>query len=368
MAQRTLQSALTALAAAGTAVLLGALAGCTSAGDAAKPEAVGSAVSAERCAQNEAAGTVTYLTGNEYLASASTVSVIAAEELGYFDALCIDLEIQPGMDDASRNVQLLGSDQVQFAAVSQQNVIQARDSGIDLVGISSYSNVGLDVLMTEPDITSLTELEGMTLGHKGELPVALQAMLDNAGVDLARLHQLVVGDDPSVLPRHEVDALAASISNEPSLFRSTGEVFSMWRPYDHGVPSSLGAIAASTGFAAEHPTVVEDFLRASFRGFGYCEGMPEECVGYVAERAGEGYDLEHNTNIWHTERGIIRESQPKGGNLGAIDPANVEEIVTMLDTYALLANERTAEEALGGFDTAYVDAIYDDGRLAWPAP
>ncbi|RXZ67998.1 ABC transporter substrate-binding protein [Agromyces albus] len=370
MAPRTvLNSTITTAGVAATAALLVALTGCASVGDAAEPEAsVGSAISAERCAENEAAGTVTYLTGYQYQASASILEVLAAEELGYFDALCIDLEIQPGTGDTSQNVQLVASDQVQFTAVAQQNLILAQDSGIDMVGISSYSNVGLEVLMTEPDITNLTELDGTILGHKGELPASVQAMLDNAGVDLAGIQQVVVGYDPSVLPRHQVDSLTGFISNEPNLLKATGDKVKVWRPYDYEVPGSLGALAANTGFAAEHPTVVEDFLRATLRGFGYCEEMPEECVGYAAELSGEGYDLEHNVKVWNTEVGIIRKSQPKGGNLGAIDPANVEALVEMLDTYSLLENELSPEEALGYFDTAYVDAIYADGRLVWPAP
>lgn len=364
-----LRPAITTAGAAATAALLAALAGCASIGDAAEPEAsVGSAISAERCAENEAAGTVTYLTSNQYQASASILEVLAAEELGYFDALCIDLEIQPGAGDTSQNAQLVSSGQVQFTAVSQQNLIQAQDAGIDMVGISSYSNVGLEVLMTEPDITNLAELDGMILGHNGELASAVRAMLDNAGVDVASIQQVVVGYDPSVLPRHQVDSLTGFISNEPNLLKATGDKVTVWRPYDYGVPSSLGALAANTGFAAEYPTVVEDFLRASLRGFGYCEEMPEECVGYAAELSGEGYDAPHNVKIWNTEVGIIRKSQPKGGNLGAIDPANVEALVGMLDTYSLLEHELSPEDALGYFDTAYVDAIYADGRLVWPAP
>ncbi|MBT2517612.1 ABC transporter substrate-binding protein [Streptomyces sp. ISL-90] len=364
-----LHSTLATAGAAATAALLVALAGCASTGNAAEPEAsVGSAISAERCAENTAAGTVTYLTGYQYQASTALLEVLAAEELGYFDALCIDLEIQPGTGDASRNAQLVASDEVQFTAMSQLDLLRAHDAGLDMVGISSYSNVGPDVLITEPDITNLAELDGTILGHHGELAPAVLAMLDTAGVDLASIQQVVVGDDPSVLPRHQVDSLAGVISNEPNLLRATGEKVTVWRPYDFGVPSSLGALAANPGFAAEHQTIVEDFLRASFRGLGYCEEMPEECVGYAAELAGDGYDLERNVKTWNTEVGIIRKNQPKGRNLGAIDPANVEALAAMLETSSLLENELSPDDALGYFDTAYVDAIYADGRLVWPAP
>ena len=93
---------------------------------------VGSAISAERCALNEDAGQVTFLTGYQYQASASILEILAAGELGYFSDLCLDVEIQPGTGDTGQNTQLVASDQVQFTSVSQQDLLTARDNGIEL--------------------------------------------------------------------------------------------------------------------------------------------------------------------------------------------------------------------------------------------
>jgi putative hydroxymethylpyrimidine transport system substrate-binding protein len=134
------------------------------------------------------------------------------------------------------------------------------------------------------------------------------------------------------------------------------------------VPSSLGALAVNPAFADEHPTVVEDFLRASFHAFEYCEENAEECVGYTEELSGAGYDVDHNVKIWTTESEIVRESQPDGANLGAIDEENVLAIVDMLNGYSLLENDISEDEALGLFDPSYVDTIFADGQLIWPAP
>jgi putative hydroxymethylpyrimidine transport system substrate-binding protein len=354
---------------AATTALVVALTGCAAGDDTASASGdAGSAVSAERCAENEAAGAITYLTGYQYQASASILEIVAAKELGYFDDLCLDVEIQPGTGDTGQNTQLVASDQVQFTSVSQQNLLQAYDTGIELRGISSYSDVGLEVLLTMPEVTDLTQLDGTTLGHKGGLPPAVQAMLDEAGADVGSLQQVVVGYDPSILPRGQVDSLTGFISNEPNLLAAAGEDVTVWRPYDFGVPSSLGALAVNPEFADEHPTVVEDFLRASFHAYEYCEENAEECVGYTEELSGEGYDVDHNVKIWTTESEIIRESQPDGANLGAIDEENVLAIVDMLNGYSLLEKDISEDKALGLFDPSYVEKIFADGELIWPAP
>lgn len=353
------------MAAFGAAALV-LVAGCSNSDAADSADA--SAISEERCADNQEAGTITFLTGYQYQASASILEIVAAEELGYFDALCLDVAIQPGTGDTGQNTQLAASEQVQFTSVSQQNLLQAYDTGIELLGISSYSNVGLEVLLTMPDVEQLSDLDDTILGHKGGLPPAVEAMLDEAGADVSSMQQVVVGYDPSILPRGQVDSLTGFISNEPNLLEAAGEDVTVWRPYDYGVPSSLGALAVNPEFADEHPTAVEDFLRAAFRAFEYCEEEAAECVGYTAELSGEGYDVDHNVRIWETEAEIIRESQPEGAPLGAIDEDNVLAILAMLNDFSLIENDISEDDATRLFDPGFVHAIFADGELIWPAP
>src|SRR5688572_16552372 len=54
-----------------------------------------------RCAANREAGTITYLTGFDFAATASMIDVFVAHERGYFDDLCLDVEIQPSFSTAN---------------------------------------------------------------------------------------------------------------------------------------------------------------------------------------------------------------------------------------------------------------------------
>ena len=47
----------------------------------------------ERCAANREAGTITFLTGFGYAAAASMVDVFVAEQAGYYDDLCLDVDV-----------------------------------------------------------------------------------------------------------------------------------------------------------------------------------------------------------------------------------------------------------------------------------
>jgi NitT/TauT family transport system substrate-binding protein len=358
-----LRAALALVASAG----LIAAAGCSSSGDSATPAAsAGSSISAARCAKNKAAGPITYLSGYQWQASASILEYAAAKKLGYFDALCLDVKMQPGTGDTSQNTKLLASGKVTVSPVSEQDVLSANANGIKVEGISAYSNVGLEILMTMPAITDLKQLDGTTLGQKGAMPVPVQAMLVKAGVDYKSIKQVVVGYDPSILPRGQVKSLTGFISNEPNQLKAKGTTVKVWRPYDYQIPGSLGAMAVNPDFAAKNPTAVEDFLRAGLHAFAHCETAAGDCIDAAATLTGAGYDKTQNTAVWQTEDKVIRDSLKAGTPLGTIDTTNVAALAEMLNTYT--GTKLTAATATAEFDPAYIKNIYSGSALIWPAP
>ncbi|WP_432492208.1 ABC transporter substrate-binding protein [Kineococcus gypseus] len=362
-----------ALAAAAAALLLAGCSGGTGGeggGDGgpgtAPAQARGSAVSAERCAQNEAAGTITYLTGYQFQASASILDPVAAEALGYFDAVCLDVELQPGSGETAQNAQLVAAGTAQVSSIAgASDVLVNVDNGVDVTAVALFGHVPVATLLTRPDVTDLSQLEGTVLGHKGALPVTIDAMLRSAGVDVASIEQVQVGYDPSVLVRGQVRSLTAYKSNEPLTLRALGEEVVEWNPEDYAVPGSMATTIVTPAFLAEHPTAVQDFLRAQLRAFAHCEEHAAECVGYAAERSQAGYDTEHNEQVWTTEAQLVRGSQPAGQPLGAIDVATVRtEAQFLLDAGRIAAVPDL--DAL--VDEDVVAGLYSGGELVWPVP
>jgi putative hydroxymethylpyrimidine transport system substrate-binding protein len=358
--------------AAATAIAL-VLSGCSagsSAGTGSSEE--GSAISADRCAENKDAGKITYLSGYQFQSSASILEYIAAEQLGYFDDLCLDVTLKPGSGDTAQNTKLLASGQATVSAVSEQDLIQARANGIDITGISSYSNAGLDILMTNKDITKLPQLDGKVVGHKGFVPASVRAMMEKAGVDWDSLTLVKEGYDPSVLPRKQngLEALTGFVSNEPNQLKAAGDDVTVWQPVDYGIPSSIGAMAVNPAFAKAHPTAVEDVLRAALHAYDYCSSSEEhvkECVGYAAKLSGATYDEAQNAKIWTTETKVIADNPTPDQPLGGIDPDNVGKLLDMLHQYDIVKSSVTADDAQSWFTNEYIDAITKDGKTVWPA-
>ncbi|MFZ4894489.1 ABC transporter substrate-binding protein [Plantibacter sp. Mn2098] len=370
MKHRVPTFAVTALAAVG--LVLG-VAGCSTQPAAGDAGTAGSAISKERCDENKAAGTITYLSGYQFQSSASILEYIAADKLGYFKDLCLTVDLKPGSGDTAQNTKLLASGQATVSAIAQQDLIQARANGIDITGISSYSNAGLDVLMTNPGTTSLKELNGQVVGHKGYVPASVQAMMVKEGVDWSSLTLVKEGYDPSVLPRKQdgLAALTGFVSNEPLQLAAAGQKITVWQPVKYGIPSSLGAMAVNPDFAKKHPTAVQDVLRAALHAYDFCsssQAKTEQCVGYAAALAGATYDKKLNAGIWQAETKVVAENPTPNQPLGGIDSENVSKLVDMLHQFAIVPDSVTAEQANGWFDNSFIESIYQDNKLVWPAP
>ena len=318
----------------------------------------------ERCETNSDLGTLTYITGYHYQASVTQLEVIAADALGFFDAVCLDIEIQPGNGDLMGNSQLLSAGTAHFAPTSNEaEILQANVRDHEIIGIATYGHVPISSLITGPDVEDLTDLENATIGHQSMLPAPLEAMLKNADVDLDSIEQVEAGYDPSVLPRDQVQALAGFRSNEPHQLDAMGEDYTEWLPEDFGVVGSFGVMSTNPGWAEENPTAVEDFLRAVAHAFDHCQENGEECVGYAAELDDAGYDTEHNLKVWNTERELVGASTPDGMPNGYIDLGMTEdEAQTLIDSGEL--DELPDLEPM--FDPRYLESVYVATEVVWP--
>jgi NitT/TauT family transport system substrate-binding protein len=219
-------------------------------------------------------------------------------------------------------------------------------------------------LLTNPDITNLRQLEGKTLGYKGSMPPQITAMLKKAGVDVAKIREVGVGFDPTILPRGQVQALTAYKSNEPIELRDDGDKFTEWDPDHFGIKGSFNVIVVDPGFARAHPDAVEDFLRATFHAFAGCVAHPSPCVA-AAAKLQSGYDVHQNLQEWSLQSKEVLDSRLAGRGLGAESVAQWTPEADLLTQYHLV-KKRPDIAAL--IDPSYVAAIERGATLVWPGP
>ncbi len=329
---------------------------------------------ADRCAANEAAGTITYLTGFDFAAAASIVEVIVADDQGYYDDLCLDVEIQASFSTA--NYALIAENDAQFSSGgSFSEVVEfANANDAEFVVLAVDGRAPIDVLMVKPgETSSLADLAGTTIGVKEKLPTSVQVMLAEQGLvegdDFATV--AVEGFDP--VAHFEIDAIVGVPgwrSNEPGTLERAGVGFDLYDTVEFEIPGSFGIVYTNQQFIDEHPTAVEDFMRASMLGLADAIADPEAAANTAVELINAGgnpnfLSPEGEVFRWTTDAALITELTPEGVGFGVPDAALLQ---TELDTYAatgLFGDDETPDAAsVLGLDI--MASIYDGPTVIWP--
>lgn len=338
------------------------------------PVVAGEAFPADRCQANRDAGTIGFMTSFDFAAAASIVEVLVADNAGYYDALCLDVTIEPSFSTA--NYPLVAANDKQFSSAGSFSEVAsfAATNEADFVVLSVDGRVSIDSLMVkEGEATELADLAGTTIGVKGKLPPSIAAMLKTVDLTEGTDYQtaLVDGFDPvahMALP--DIVGVPGWKSNEPGQLERAGVPFTLFDPADYDVPGSFGIIYTNAEFAAEHPSAVEDFMRATMQGLADAIADPQAAADIAVELInGNGnpnfLSPEGEVFRWETEAALITDTTPEGSNVGVPDAAALQAEVDAYDAVGLFGDTKPSIDDY--FDPDLVAGLYaDDGSVIWP--
>jgi NitT/TauT family transport system substrate-binding protein len=346
-----------------------------SAGDSGDLEVTaGGAFPDERCEANRAAGAITYLTGFDFAATASIIDVIVANDRNYYSQLCLDVDVAPSFSTA--NYPLVAANDAQFSSSGSFSELAtfAATNEADLVALAVEGHVAIDGLMVKPEVESLEAIAGTTIGVKGKLPPSIAAMLAEIGLvegtDFDTL--LLEGFDP--LAHWEVEGVSSVPgwkSNEPGTLERADVPFTLYDPADFGIPGSFGLIYTNRSFLEDHPTAVEDFMRATMRGLADAIADPAGAAAVAVELINGGgnpnfLSPEGEMFRWETDARLITATTPAGSYPGVPDPAGLAAEIAAYDAVGVYGDDG-APPVDGRFDADLVAGVYDaDGTVIWP--
>lgn len=330
------------------------------------PQAAAPGVLADeaRCARNRAAGPLVYISGYGYSASAGQLDVFLAKELGYFDALCLTVEINAA---GANGQQLVSSGRAQFTALgSASDVILAAANSGNLTAIATYGFTSPFSIFAHEEVKTLKDLEGRKLGYFINItPIAL-AMLEAAGVDVSKVELIKMTNyDPTVVPRGQVDAIVGYASNQPERLRELGLPFNEFKPADFGLQGTYNVMEVNSQFLRANRPVVADFMRATLKALEHCLAEEEDCVARISRLAeennqGMAFPLAQQRRTWAVESSWVRGS---GGPPGA---QALENWTSEYDLAQSFGGLKDPPPLAAMMDPDLVAALYADGRLIWP--
>jgi ABC-type nitrate/sulfonate/bicarbonate transport system substrate-binding protein len=354
-----------------TAVALLLLTACGSSDAATPTDIVGTVttknISSDRCEANKSAGEITYLTGFDFAAAAGIIDAVVADELGYFEKMCLDVKVQAGFDTS--NIPLVSSGKAQVTALGSMSEIAdaaAKDGNLQAIAMLGHKPVEALAVSDKSSITELAQVQGSTMGVMGTIPFSVRVMLVRAGVSLDSLKQVEAGFNPLALDQGTFASRPVYKSNEPRQLNAAGVKYRLFDPAERGVAASFGVITVNKDFAKAHPTATEDLLRAQLKGLEFAMANPKEAVDMAYKRTDPKYYLSVDGEAyrWSVESQLVKDSTPAGKTYGYIDADEVRAEIEPLVKEVKSLPELPELDTL--YDARFVERVFSGNSIVWP--
>jgi len=330
----------------------------------------------DRCADNKAAGTITYLSGYDFAASASIVDVLVAEQKGYYDDLCLDVDIEPGL--FATNYPAINDNSAQFASAGSFSAVveyAQRTPDAELVTLAVEGRSAIDTLIVKPGAADTLEgLTGATIGVKEEMSASVRAMLAQAGLFSGTGYTIepIAGFDPEVhIALPGITGFTAFKSNEPGQLDRAGIRYTEFDPSAEGIPGSFGVLYTNKTFVAAHPTAATDFMRATMKGLADAVSDPSAASMVAIDFIDNNGNPNHlspdgEAFRWQTESNLVSDKSTAETPLGLPLPDGLRAETRAYAAVGLFGGK--APNISGMYDTSILQAVYDSsGAVVWPS-
>lgn len=264
--------------------------------------------------------TVTLAMG--YIPNVQFAPFYVAVDRGYFADEGIQVQFNYGWE--TDLLKLVGSDELQFAIASGDQVILARSQGLPVVYVLNwYRRFPVCVVsLAETGIRRPADLVGKRVGTPalyGASYIGWRALLEAAGIREADVQLISIGyTQVAALTEKQVDAAVCYAMNEPVQMRQAGYQVEVIYVADYANLVSNGLITNEKTIK-ERPDLVQGMARATLRGLAYTLDHPDEAfeivLKYVPEAASDAQAkevnravLEESVAFWRAEAGQLGRS------------------------------------------------------------
>jgi NitT/TauT family transport system substrate-binding protein len=288
-----------------------------------------------------------------YIPNVQFAPFYVAVHEGYFAEENLEVTFDYGMETDLLN--LVGTDALQFAVASGDQVILARSQGLPVVYVMTYFQrfpvavVSLeDVPLQEP-----ADLLGRSVGIPGlwgASYIGWLGLLYAAGIEEQEIPLESIGyTQVASLTENQVEAAVVYAANEPVQLRQAGYEPHIIYVADYMNLVSNGIITNEKTIA-EKPELVAGLVRAVLRGLAYTIDHPEEafeiCLEYVPEAGGENSEaqmavLKESIKFWESER--LGYSDPSAWEASQEFMLEVGLVDTKTDVQEMFSNQFVAE-------------------------
>ncbi len=213
---------------------------------------------------------------------------LAAKWMGYYSQEGLDVEIKSAITPQNNILSAItevDKGRAQFG-IGAADVLIARDKGDPLVlllAIFQQSPASFYALAETP-INSLADFTRLKVARRVNdlIDVELQAMLRSEGIDPETVKPHTHATGISNLLSGKVDIVPGYSISFPYELSEAGITPRVIKPSQYGVDFYGDSLFTTEGVIESDPDMVEDFMRASLRGWKYALDHPQEVADRIA--------------------------------------------------------------------------------------
>jgi NitT/TauT family transport system substrate-binding protein len=205
---------------------------------------------------------------------------VSAEKV-YFAEQGIEIEFVTMFENDS--VPILGANELQFANVSAEQIIQARAQGLPVIYVMKWwEKYTVAIVSKEANgIKTPADLKGRTVGLPGLYGasyVGLRALLRSQGIQESDLQLESIGfTQAEALAADQVEAAVVYANNEPIKLKAAGETLNVIYVAEYADLASNG-LATNDPTIADHPELVRGMIAAILKGLSDTIADPSAAV------------------------------------------------------------------------------------------
>jgi len=206
-----------------------------------------------------------------------------AKEKGYYKDLGLDVEIKKFTHQTNVLDNVLAGD-AQFG-ISSSSLLIEKSLGKDILLLGAIFQSSPVVLLgiESSNLQSLEDIKNkkVMINKEETFYVTLQTMLKSKNINISDLEIQDHSFDINDLINKKTDLLLAYSTNEPFTLQERGYKSKIFNPKDYGFDFYEDFIFTSKAFQEKNPKVVDDFYKASMKGWKYAFENTQEVATLI---------------------------------------------------------------------------------------
>ena len=209
-----------------------------------------------------------------------------AKEKGYYKDLGLDVEFKKFSID--KNITDIVSRQEATFGTSSSSLLIDKSNGKDIVLLGSVFQSSPLILLglKRDDLKKVTDIKNkkVMVTNEQQYFATLQAMLSSKNVHLNDINKIKHSFNVDDLINRNTDLMIAYTTNEPFVLKEKGYEGQIFNPKDYGFNFYEELIFTSNAFAKQNPEIVNDFYKATIKGWKYAFENIDEISKLVYEK------------------------------------------------------------------------------------